>query len=200
MSKFFFKATHSSGRVHLRSSTSNDYAWATVSNRRGHNSFHSRIDLAQAEAGRDGMSLREVVRAEPITKAEHDAILKAGKRGFKVKFLGKVYTKTISAEADYEYTYCVGYDRPEIKDWVAQPQAKLQGWLDDALAHGYSSEERIAKLRENLAAGGWFNTYRAERGVWWFESKAKAEEFIESTLRSRLPLKREWYVVLPVQA
>lgn len=162
---FHYKATHSSGFVHLRKSVSRvSYVCAVVGQRSGDISCNSTMDnihKRMEELCRYGNTAKwEVVSLVEIDAAEHAAILKAGVRKHKVVFMGKPYTSTTKLERE-PWTHAVGYFRPEM-----------------ALVSKLGPKAN-AKWHEQHPDGIYSRVEREQRGVWWFSSEAAAQECIE---------------------
>lgn len=171
----YFKATHSSGRVHTRATSGTPYTWACVGAGRNSATFHTRQDLARAEQSRRMQwdPTLEVTAAVVIEKSEHTATVKASKASFKVVYLGKTYTKTCSVESTRPYVCAVGYDQPEHKQWIAR--TVNQETLDHTKKFNTA---RYEQLLEQNRAGGYELVTRAQRGVFWFTSREEAEQYL----------------------
>lgn len=185
----YFKATHSSGRVELRSSSHAAYTWACIGPLRGSATFHARKDLAQGEQSRRAKwyDNLEVVQAAEIDKAEYAALVKASKLTFKVKYMGKVYTKTCSAETKRPYICAVGYDQPAITVWhadtrTAEQKAERLAFLRKCCA---PSEGTIQREEAVQKAGGWSVEHRAQRGVFWFDDRREAEKYLADRIANQ---------------
>lgn len=177
----YFKAVHSTGRVHTRATSGMAYAWACVGARLNSATFHARQDLAVAEQRRrlQRDETLEVVPAVEIPKAEHAATVKAGKAAFKVTYMGKTYTKTCSVESTRPYVCAIGYDQPYtsrfVPGLVAQERIDyLSKWPDCAAT--------LKRALEQNERGGYTQEYRAQRGVFWFNDRAEAEKYLASRL------------------
>jgi hypothetical protein len=154
--KFFNKAVHSSGLVHLRAGTRH-FHFASVGPKSGLATYSSRRDLAAREQARltQWYSGIEVVPVEQITKAEYNALLKAGKRKVTVTFRGKVFTASRPADVA-PYTHALGYFKPahEVRIDVTP---------------GSPAHERHPE-------GFYMLTHPERFGVWWYSSAERAEQ------------------------
>lgn len=104
MAKFYYKAVHSSGAVHLRASASTGgYKFCVANSHLSSASFSSRLDLAQKEQSQRAKygTLAEILPAVEITSAEHAQLTKANQISSTVTFRGKKFSKsrTVSEQA-----------------------------------------------------------------------------------------------------
>lgn len=165
---FHYKATHSSGFVHLRkSATRASYTHAVVGKRSGDISCSSTMGGAHKrmeELTRYGSTAGwEVVELVEIDAAEHAKILKAGVRKHKVVFMGKPYTSTTKLERE-PWTHAVGYFLPEHVVTCTLAATASPKW------------------HEQHPDGIYRRTDREQRGVWWFSSESEAQSCIDRHL------------------
>ena len=160
----YFKAVHSTGAVHLRSTNGTGaYKFAVVRARTaGGASFSSRIDLARREAERLARwyADAEVVPAVEIEKAEYNALLKAGAIKRTVTFRGKKFAKSAKLDSACVPTHAVGYFRP------AQ-EARVEIGAD-----------WHPSFHEKHPEGFFMRQDREEFGVHWYTSAERAQEAV----------------------
>lgn len=132
---FYFKATHSDGRVALRKSAStSSYAWA-VMDHAGSIQCRTYRDSAQMEANRLislGHNHVEVVPLVAIDSREYNATMNASKNKYTVKFQGKTYTKTCSVDSVHQVVGAIGVVRDagtRDNGWGISYEAKAEQFV-----------------------------------------------------------------------
>jgi hypothetical protein len=195
MSKTYYRAVHSTGRVHIRASE-RPYSHAVVGPRPGANRFCGRFDLAQKVLGEkylfDGA---EVVRAEEITAKEFAQLGRANKRKFAVEFMGKTFTHTVDS-ASTAPLFAVGFFEAAHVERHPVPMCWLENAQDavrycESLAAKYGEEKfadrvefakaRLATIEAQIAQG--FHVVNVEESV--RVSWHSREDFAEQDLASQ---------------
>lgn len=170
MTATYFKATHSTGTVHLRSTNGNGaYKFAVVGPRAASSaSFSSRRELAAREAEKQ-LQYRsdiEVVPAVEIERAEYNDLLKASSLKYLVTFRGKKFTKSVKLGAR-AITHAVGVYRAEKEERVELNAEMHPSWLERYPEGFYIRQDReifsvewfssedfaLKSLKQNLERG-----------------------------------------------
>ena len=171
---FHFKATHSTGTVHLRRSTSRgNYAWAVVGTRVGDMTCHRSAELAQAERSRRSQWIiqLETVQLAEIDSKAYAAILKAGKGKAKTTFLGKTFTKTWDI-CGKPYCAAIGIER-----LAHETRHSMDSIHPQRRAHlAELAPQHLARHDAAVACGYWLNPHSHQVDVYWYRSREEAEE------------------------